>query len=236
MTTYVLVGTSPTDATRRHQLRSLADRLDAELAFLQLATPSLITVLDRLADAGTSRVVLVPVAGGHNGPGVSWVRRIAAHWWQAYGAGAPEVCTTPRVLTDEASFDELVEQARPITRGGPGLTSPAWEDVPRHRRQVLVCRGPRCTASGAEDTWVALVLALMRHDLGDDDVLVTHTGCQLPCNHAPVMSVQPDDVWYGAVDASAADEIVAGHLAVGQPVERVRLPRRTPITEGSASQ
>lgn len=225
MTTYVLVGTSPTDATRRHELRSQADRLGAELAFLQLATPSLVTVLDRLADAGTSRVVLVPLAGGHDGPGASWVRRIAAHWCQTYGEGAPELATTPGALTDDASFAELVEQARPITHGGPGLTSPAWEDVPHHRRQVLVCRGPRCTASGAEDSWVALVLALMRHDLGDDDVLVTHTGCQLPCNHAPVMTVQPDDVWYGAVDASAADEIVAGHLVDGQPVERVRLRR-----------
>lgn len=225
MTTYVLVGTSPTDATRRHELRSQAELLGAELAFLQLATPSLITVLDRLADTGTSRVVLVPVAGGHDGPGVSWVRRIAAHWWQAYGEGAPEVCTAPRALTDEAPFGELVEQARPITHGGPGLTSPAWEDVPSHRRQVLLCRGPRCTASGAEDTWVALVLALMRHDLGDDDVLVTHTGCQLPCNHAPVMTVQPDDVWYGAVDAAATDEIVADHLVGGQPVERIRLRR-----------
>lgn len=68
-----------TAAPRRPELRSQADRPGAELAFLQLPTPSLTTVLDRLADAGTERVGLVPVSGGHDGAGVSWVRRIAAH-------------------------------------------------------------------------------------------------------------------------------------------------------------
>jgi len=69
------------------------------------------------------------------------------------------------------------------------------------------------------------VLALMRHRLGDDDVLLTHTGCQFPCNHAPVVSIQPDDVWYGGVDPTAADRIVAEHLVEGTVVESLRLPR-----------
>ena len=64
---------------------------------------------------------------------------------------------------------------------------------------MLVCRGPRCTALGSDRTAEALILALMRTGQGDDDVLITHTGCQFPCNQAPVVSVQPDDVWYGAV-------------------------------------
>ena len=61
--------------------------------------------------------------------------------------------------------------------------------------------------------------------LGDDDVLLTHTGCQFPCNQAPVVSVQPDDVWYGHVDADAASRIVAEHFVAGTPVESHRLPR-----------
>ena len=71
----------------------------------------------------------------------------------------------------------------------------------------------------------ALVLALMSHGLGDDDVLVTHTQCLLPCNQAPVLSVQPDDVWYGGVDPDAARTIVVEHLVQGSPVETHRLPR-----------
>lgn len=84
------------------------------------------------------------------------------------------------MLSDDASFDALVEQARPITHGDPGLTSATWGDVPRHRRQTFACRGPGYTLSGAEGTWVFLVLALMRHNLGHDYALVSHTGCRLP--------------------------------------------------------
>jgi (2Fe-2S) ferredoxin len=70
----------------------------------------------------------------------------------------------------------------------------------------------------------------MNHEQGDDDVLVTHTGCQFPCNRAPVVSIQPDDVWYGHVDPEAARAIVAGHLAGGRPVETHRLARaRRPL-------
>jgi len=66
----------------------------------------------------------------------------------------------------------------------------------------------------------------MRHGLGDDDVLLTHTACQFPCNQAPVVSVQPDDVWYGGVDGAGADRIVGEHLVAGEVVEALRLRRR----------
>lgn len=225
MTTHVLVGTSPADAVRRSELAALADELGAELAFLQMASPTLGDVLDRLTESHETEVVLVGVSGGLGGPGVSWLRRIAADWWRTFGDGAPVVSTAPAFMEQTSEWNALVDLARPITHGGPGLTSAAWEDVPEHRHQVLVCRGPRCTAGGAEPTWKALVLGLMRAGLGDDDVLVTQTGCQFPCNHAPVVAVQPDDVWYGAVDEAAASEIVAQHLVAGAPVDRLRLAR-----------
>ena len=72
----------------------------------------------------------------------------------------------------------------------------------------------------------ALILEMMEAGLGDNDVLVTHTGCQFPCNQAPVVSVQPDDVWYGDVDPATASQIVNRHLVEGDPVESHRLPRR----------
>src|SRR5690606_27602924 len=223
---HVLVGTSPADAARRAELAALADELDAELAFLQLASPTLGDVLERLARSREAEVVLVGVSGGPGGPGVSWLRRVAADWWRAFGDGAPRVSTAPALMEETSQWRALVELARPITHGGPGLTSAAWEDVPEHRHQVFVCRGPRCTAAGAEPAWKGVVLGLMGAGLGDDDVLVTQTGCQFPCNHAPVVTVQPDDVWYGSVDEEAAGAIVSQHLVAGVPVERLRLPRR----------
>lgn len=227
-TVHVLVGTSPADAPRVPALRSLAADLGAELAFLQLASPALGAVLDRCAATGVRRVVLVGVSGGLGGPGVSWLRRIAAHWWRAHGEPAPCVATATSYLDEPTQWPDLVATARDITHGGPGLSSPAWQDVPGHSRQVFVCRGPRCTAAGAEGTARALTVAMMRAGLADDDVLVTHTGCQFPCNRAPVVSVQPDDVWYGGVDEDAAAAVVDDHLVTGRPVSGLRLPRRRP--------
>lgn len=78
---------------------------------------------------------------------------------------------------------------------------------------------------GSNETARALILGLMQAGLGDNDVLVTHTGCQFPCNQAPVVSVQPDDVWYGSVTPEVAREIVSRHLVDETPLESHRLPR-----------
>jgi (2Fe-2S) ferredoxin len=220
----VLVGMSAREVSARDRLVSAARDTDASVAFLQLGEPALSRELSRLADGGARRIVLVGVSLGTLAPANSWLRRIAAHWWRERDDTAlvVEVATH---LTDLSDFDEIRRESRPVTGTEPGLTSAAWEDVPGHRHQVLVCRGPRCTARGSDATAEALVLALMRHRLGDDDVLLTHTGCQFPCNQAPVVSVQPDDVWYGNVDVRGADRIVAEHLVDGTVVESLRLPR-----------
>lgn len=219
----VVVGMGVADPVDR--LRAVADRHDASLAHLQLRDPALRRELDRLADLGIDRVVLVGAAFG-TAPGNSWLRRVAAHWWRER-TDPPEVLVASGLLDHED--DDLVAllvRARPITGREAPLTSDAWEDVPSHRHQVLVCRGPRCTARGSDDTARALTLAMMAAGLGDDDVLVTQTGCQFPCNHAPVVSVQPDDVWYSAVGPAEAEQIVAEHLVEGRPVGERRLRRQ----------
>lgn len=205
-------------------LSVLATRCGASVAHLQLGEPSLRRELDRLADAGERRVVLVGVSFGA-APGNSWLRRVAAHWWRER-TDPPEVVVATGLLDHE--HDEvapLLARARPIVGTEAGLASSAWEDVPRHRQQVLVCRGPRCTARGADESAAVLGRALAAAGLGDDDVLVTQTGCQFPCNHAPVVTVQPDDVWYGGVDAAAARAIVHEHVVGGSPVAGHRLVR-----------
>ena len=66
------------------------------------------------------------------------------------GAGRPppEVAVGTSLAEDAAEVRALVGLTRPITGTEAGLTSAAWEDVTEHRHQVLVCRGPRCTALG----------------------------------------------------------------------------------------
>ncbi|MER7559239.1 (2Fe-2S) ferredoxin domain-containing protein [Nocardioides sp. NPDC126508] len=221
----VLVGMSVTDVDRREDLLSWAGDHDAGLALLQMGDPSLSRELTRLADAGTEQITLVGVSLGPLAPGHSWLRRITAHWWRERPGDRPEIHIATRLATTRNELAEVLAETRPITGTEPGLTSPAWERVPGHVRQVLICRGPRCTAKGSEETAKAVILGAMEAGLGDDDLLITHTGCQFPCNQAPVLSVQPDDVWYGHVEPAAARVIVRDHLAGGRPVEAHRLPR-----------
>jgi (2Fe-2S) ferredoxin len=226
----VLVGMSVTDVDRREDLLSWARAHDASVAFLQMSDPSLSHELTRLADAGARTIMLTGISLGPLAPGHSWLRRIAAHWWRERAGERPEIQIATRLATTreelaDAFAPALTENRRPVTGTEPGLTSPAWERVPEHVRQVLICRGPRCTAKGSEETARAVILGAMEAGLGDDDLLITHTGCQFPCNQAPVLSVQPDDVWYGRVDAEIATRIVNSHLVDGRPVGGHRLSR-----------
>lgn len=195
------------DAERHAEdLRAVAAATGARLAFLQAGTPALADELDELAARGVTDVELVGL--GLGAPTArSWLRRVAGEW----------VRRNPGVA--------VVVARRPVTGTEAPLTSPAWEDVPQHARQVLVCRGPRCSARGSAATATALADALRRHRLGDDDVLLTMTGCLFPCNRAPVVVVHPDDAWYGAVDPARARRIVGDHLVGDSPVSEHLLAR-----------
>lgn len=221
----VVVGMSAREVQATELLAEMAAPLGASVAHLQLGDPSLSRELTRLADAGVEQVVLVGVSLGTLAPAVSWLRRIAAYWWRERAGHRPDVAVATSLATDADEARALVGLTRPITGAEPGLTSAAWEDVTGHRHQVLVCRGPRCTALGSDLTTEAVVIELMRQGQNDDDVLVTHTGCQFPCNQAPVVSVQPDDVWYGGVTPDVAREITREHLVGGRPLETHWLPR-----------
>ena len=225
MNRLVLVGMSVSDVHRRDALLAAATRHEASIAFLQMGDPSLSRELTRLADAQARTVTLVGVDLGPLAPAHSWLRRIAGHWWRERAGHRPVIQVATRLAASPEDVEVALFDVKPISGTEPGLTSAAWEHVTGHRRQVLICRGPRCTARGSDETARALILGTMEAGLGDHDVLITHTGCQFPCNQAPVVSVQPDDVWYGGVDAEAAGEIVAQHLVRDTPVEGRRLPR-----------
>jgi (2Fe-2S) ferredoxin len=221
----VLVGMSIADAVHGDEVRRVATRHGATVAFLQQADPSLSAELTRLADLGAGRVTLVGVGLDPLAPAHSWLRRIAAYWWRERSGHRPVLEVATRLASDLGQVEEVAAETRPIAGSEPGLTSAAWESVTGHRHQVNVCRGPRCTAKGSVENLRALVLAMLEHRLGDDDVLLVHTGCQFPCNQAPVVSVQPDDVWYGHVDPETATRIVGEHLVGGRAVESNRLRR-----------
>lgn len=229
MKSLVLVGMSVREVEAADRLRNVAasvEAYDVSVAFLQMGDPSLHGELTRLTDAGADHITLVGVSLGTLAPATSWLRRIASHWWRECGADRPVIEVATAMVRNDLNLDLVLDVTRPIAGTEAPLSSAAWADVPSHRHQVLVCRGPRCTALGSDKTAEAITLELFRLEQGDGDVLITQTGCQFPCNHAPVLSVQPDDVWYGDVTPEAARHIVEEHLVHNRPVEHFRLSRR----------
>lgn len=223
----LVVGMSVREAVAHDRLTAIADSIDAEVAYLQIGEPSLGAALTRHADAGAERILLIGASLGVLAPANSWLRRVAAHWWRGRAEDErPVVEVSTTALRHESDLDlGVFDVTRPIHGREAPLTSAAWEDVPRHRHHVFVCRGPRCTAQGSDRTAEELARTVKARGLGDDDVLVTQTGCLFPCNHAPVVSVQPDDVWYGPMAAADVEELVDTHLQGDLPLERLRLPR-----------
>jgi NADH-quinone oxidoreductase subunit F len=95
----------------------------------------------------------------------------------------------------------------------PGATS-------ADRRQVLVCFGGSCLASGAREVRDALRAAIDQAGLGREVALV-ETGCMGPCVVGPVVLVGDDRTFYQGVTPADAAEIVASHLVGGRRVERL---------------
>ncbi|RLV56245.1 (2Fe-2S) ferredoxin domain-containing protein [Aeromicrobium phragmitis] len=203
------------DAVTDHAaLTELAEVVGASLAYLQVGDPSLTDALDALAAEGATSIRLVRLPAHGPAPARSWLRRVAAHW-----------------VRDHADVQVEVVASAVTGREAP-LESAAWEDVPGFRDQVLVCRGPRCSAKGAAATARALADALDDRGLGDDDVLVTQTACLFPCNHAPVVAVHPDDAWYGPVQPADVVRLVDEHLVGGRRLDDLARPRGVRTTKG----
>ncbi|WP_299959999.1 ferredoxin [uncultured Modestobacter sp.] len=204
---------------------------DARVAVLDGHGPTVTAALD---DARADRVTDVVLVPAHLPPDrylVAWLRRVVAHWLRSVEDAPAVHLAEPLAATGEVAAALARTATGPTTRLGTAaapLTVPAWERVPAHRRHVLACRGPRCAALGAAEVTAALTGELDAAGLGDDDVLVTATGCLFPCARGPWLVVHPEDTWYGQLDADQVPRIVAEHLVGGRPVEAWRVPRGDP--------
>lgn len=196
--------------------------------FLDGAAPSLHEALDDAWLGGAEEIVLVPTHLPPDRYLDIWLRRAYAHWADDRaarhpGPSLPVVAVAPALVDQDALVTAIVEAVRSpavALAGHPGpFRSPAWSTLTRHRTHVLVCRGPRCSAYGAGAVADALEHRLAERGLGDDDALLTVTGCLFPCNLGPMVVVHPDDVWYERVDADFAVRIVDEHLVGGTPVD-----------------
>jgi len=93
-------------------------------------------------------------------------------------------------------------------------------------RHLFVCTNvvasgkPACGKGGGTEVLVAVQQKLLARRA--TDVLVTACGCLGPCFDGPNAVVYPDAVWYGGLDESDADAIVA-HLIDGVVHEAKRV-------------
>ncbi|QRY61289.1 (2Fe-2S) ferredoxin domain-containing protein [Gordonia sp. PDNC005] len=190
------------------------------------------TVVEALDDAAAAGAATVLVVSGQtvlDRKTDAWFRRVIGHWLRT--RTCPPDVSIGRPLSEGSGYAALLIEA--IDHGGEParattapLTSPAWQDVPAFNRHLLLCRGPRCSAQGSGETQQAISDALDARGLGDDDVLVTQTGCLFPCNQAPVAVVYPDGTWYSGITPDRVDELVDEHLVGGTPIRRWSAPRR----------
>jgi NADH-quinone oxidoreductase subunit F len=88
------------------------------------------------------------------------------------------------------------------------------------KRQILVCFGGSCLASGAKEVRDALRAALEKTGLAEQVALV-ETGCMGPCVIGPVVLMGDDQTFYQGVKPDDAAEIVSSHLCGGKRVERL---------------
>ena len=84
-------------------------------------------------------------------------------------------------------------------------------------KEILVCVGGGCMASGALDICKALREGLEEHGLAEQMKLV-ETGCMGPCAAGPVVKVLPDNVFYQGVSVQDVSTIVESHLINGKIV------------------
>jgi len=97
-------------------------------------------------------------------------------------------------------------------------------------KHVFVCTNQRpadhprgsCGTEPGEALQKAFKQAIAEHGLGRR-IRANRSGCLDQCEHGPTVVVYPEAVWYGGVTLDDVPEIVATHLAGGQPVERLRL-------------
>jgi (2Fe-2S) ferredoxin len=247
----ILVGRALGAPTAERTLNDLARRLSlrarstVRAALLDHGERSLHDALDECRADGAAEVLVIPAQVPRDRYLESWVGKAAAHWAEARaernapgaaerrgGIGWPPVRIGVGVSETDSLVDALVAAAelpgRLVTESPVSFRSPKWSTIGGHRHQVLVCRGPRCSAHGSSLVAQALATKLQDGPVGYEEVLVTNTGCLVPCNLGPILVVQPDDVWYTSVDPAGVERIVDEHLDRGTVVEDLRTARADP--------
>ena len=197
-------------------------------AFLEMTPPGLAFTIDKLIGDGARRIIVVPAFVPWDRNIKRWLPRYLAFQAREHGYKTELVMAQP--IESTGGFTDALAQSLAASRNvadvrdayKPLRRRQGCSVIPEYKQQVYVCLGPRCTAAGAWHNYDVLRQSLRARGLdqpGPQRVMVVRTACQHPCNFAPLMSVQPDNVWYGELDEARVEEIVESHFAGGAALE-----------------
>ena len=85
------------------------------------------------------------------------------------------------------------------------------EKQKQYRHEILVCGGAGCISSHCGEVQDALKKALKEHNL-ENQVHVLITGCMGTCAAGPVLLVEPEGIFYTAMDPDKVADMVERHL------------------------
>ncbi len=96
-----------------------------------------------------------------------------------------------------------------------------------YRTHLMLCAGTGCVSNGSYRIKAALERELAKQNL-QEEVAVIMTGCNGFCAQGPVMTVQPEGIFYQLLTERDIPYLVEEHFLKGRPVKRLMF---TPPTE-----
>jgi NADH:ubiquinone oxidoreductase subunit F (NADH-binding)/(2Fe-2S) ferredoxin/Pyruvate/2-oxoacid:ferredoxin oxidoreductase delta subunit len=89
-----------------------------------------------------------------------------------------------------------------------------------YRMHLMLCAGTGCVSAGTFRIKDALEKEVARHNLQDEIQLVL-TGCNGFCAQGPIMTVQPEGIFYNNLTEKDIPHLVEEHFLKGRPVRKL---------------
>ena len=89
-------------------------------------------------------------------------------------------------------------------------------------RKILVCLGPGCLAAGSERIYEVFAENISKSNIKGLTVeAVKKTGCHGLCAQGPLVSIEPDGLFYTKVQAKSVPEIIEKTLQNNETVSKL---------------
>jgi NADH-quinone oxidoreductase subunit F/NAD(P)H dehydrogenase (quinone)/NADP-reducing hydrogenase subunit HndC len=102
------------------------------------------------------------------------------------------------------------------------------QEIPDDVKQLLICGGTGCHATGSIEVREALEAELAKQGL-TEKYKVIETGCNGFCAMGPILVIHPDNYFYQKISVKDIPELVQSHFVEGEPYEKLLF--KDPVTK-----